>query len=126
MICYQVMGNDLTIAMGAASGNFELNAFRPLILNNFLQSIRLLSDGMRSFTKYCVESIEPNIERIKQLMDDSLMLATALTPHIGYDRSASIALTAYKKNISLRQAALDSGFVNAEEFDAWVQPEKLI
>ena len=126
MICYQVMGNDATIAMGAASGNFELNAFRPLILHNFFQSIRLLSEGMRSFTKYCVDSIEPNIARIEQLMGGSLMLATALTPHIGYDRSASIALTAYKKDISLRQAALDSGFVTAEEFDAWVQPEKLI
>ncbi len=126
MICYQVMGNDATIAMGAASGNFELNAFRPLILHNFFQSIRLISDGMKSFAKYCVDSIEPNIARIEQLMGGSLMLATALTPHIGYDRSASIALTAYKRSISLRQAALDSGFVTAEEFDAWVQPEKLI
>jgi fumarate hydratase class II len=126
MICYQVMGNDATIAMGAASGNFELNVFRPLILHNFFQSVRLLSDGMRSFTKYCVDSIEPNIARIEHLMGESLMLAAALTPHIGYDRSASIALAAYKKNISLRQAALESGFVSEGEFDAWVQPEKLI
>jgi fumarate hydratase class II len=126
MICYQVMGNDATIAMGAASGNFELNVFRPLILHNFFQSVRLLSDGMRSFTKYCVDSIEANVTRIEQLMNESLMLATALTPHIGYDRSASIALAAYKKNISLRQAALESGFVSEGEFDTWVQPEKLI
>ena len=126
MICYQVIGNDSTIALGAASGNFELNAFRPLILHNFLQSVRILSDGMRSFAAYCVDSIEPNIARIEQLMGDSLMLATALTPHIGYDHSASIAISAYKNDLSLRQAALESGFVSAEEFDAWVKPEKLI
>ena len=126
MICYQVMGNDLVIAMGAAAGNFELNAFKPLILHNFLQSIRLLSDGMRMFARYCVEGIEPNIDKINELMNSSLMLATALTPHIGYDHSASIANVAYRKNISLRQAAIESTYVSAEEFDAWVRPEKMI
>lgn len=126
MICYQVMGNDSVIAMGAAAGNFELNAFKPLILHNFLQSIRLLSDGMRMFVKYCVEGIEPNIDRINELMNSSLMLATALTPHIGYDRSASIANLAYRKNMSLRQAAIESTYVSADEFDAWIQPEKMI
>lgn len=126
MICYQVLGNDLTISMGAASGNFELNAFKPLILHNFFQSIRLLADGMRVFTQYCIDGIEPNVARIDELMNSSLMLATALTPHIGYDHSALIANLAYRKNISLRQAAIESAYVSAEEFDAWVQPEKLI
>lgn len=126
MICYQVLGNDAVISMGAASGNFELNVFKPLILHNFLQSIRLLSDGMKSFTDYCVDGIEPNLEKIDQLMNASLMLATALAPHIGYDHTASIANLAYRSNITLKQAALESGYLSAEEFDAWVRPEKLI
>lgn len=126
MLCYQVMGNDYVIAMGAAAGNFELNAFKPLILHNFLQSVRLLSDGMRSFLQYCVNGIEPNKERIEELMNSSLMLATALVSHIGYDRSAFIAKLAHRKNISLRQAALESTYVSPEEFDAWIQPEKLV
>jgi fumarate hydratase class II len=126
MICYQVFGNDVAITMGAASGNFELNVFKPLILHNFLQSVRILGDGMKLFTQYCVNGIEPNIPRIDQLMNASLMLATALAPHIGYDRSAAIASLAYRKNLTLRQAALESAYVSAEEFDAWVRPEKLI
>lgn len=126
MICYQVFGNDVAITMGAASGNFELNVFKPLILHNFLQSVRILGDGMKLFTQYCVNGIEPNIPRINQLMNASLMLATALAPHIGYDRSAAIASLAYRKNLTLRQAALESAYVSAKEFDAWVRPEKLI
>lgn len=126
MICYQVFGNDVAITMGAASGNFELNVFKPLILHNFLQSVRILGDGMKLFTQYCVNGIEPNIPRIDQLMNASLMLATALAPHIGYDRSAAIASLAYRKNLTLRQAALESAYVSAEEFDAWVRPERLI
>jgi fumarate hydratase class II len=126
MICYQVFGNDVAITMGAASGNFELNVFKPLILHNFLQSVRILGDGMKLFTQYCVNGIEPNIARIDQLMNASLMLATALAPHIGYDRSAAIASLAYRKNLTLRQAALESAYVSAKEFDAWVRPEKLI
>ena len=126
MICYQVFGNDVAITMGAASGNFELNVFKPLILHNFLQSVRILGDGMKLFTQYCVNGIEPNIPRIDQLMNASLMLATALAPHIGYDRSAAIASLAYRKNLTLRQAALESAYVSAKEFDAWVRPEKLI
>lgn len=126
MICFQVFGNDAVITMGAASGNFELNVFKPLILHNFLQSIRLLSGGMKSFTQYCIDGIEPNISRIDQLMNSSLMLVTALVPHIGYDRSASIAKLAHRKNLSLRQAAIESGYITSEEFDSWVHPENLI
>lgn len=125
MICYQVMGNDVTIGLGAASGNFELNVFRPLILHNFLQSIRILGGGMNSFNEYCVKGIEPNLARINELMNASLMLATALTPHIGYEKSASIAKMAHEKKISLKDAAIASGFVTEADFDSWVVPEKL-
>jgi len=112
--------------LGAASGNFELNVFKPLILHNFLQSIRLLSDGMRSFDQYCAQGIEPNITRISELMNASLMLATALVPHIGYEKAAIIAKNAHEKNISLREASLTSGFLSDEEFTEWVEPKKLI
>jgi fumarate hydratase class II len=126
MICYQVIGNDATLAMGACSGNFELNVFKPVILHNFLQSVRILGDGMRSFDYYCVRGIEPNLPRIDQLMRDSLMLVTALNPHIGYDKAASIAKHAYDNNVSLKAAAIVSGFVTPEEFDRWVDPLKLV
>ncbi|MBU3538673.1 class II fumarate hydratase [Polynucleobacter sp. UK-Gri1-W3] len=125
MICYQVMGNDVTIGMGAASGNFELNVFRPLILHNFLQSIRLLADGMNSFNQHCVKGIEPNLNRIKELMNASLMLATALSPHIGYEKTAAITKLAHEKNMNLREAAITSGLVTESDFDRWVAPEKL-
>ncbi|MEA9569114.1 class II fumarate hydratase [Polynucleobacter sp. AP-Nickl1-40-C4] len=126
MICFQVMGNDVAIGMGAVSGNFELNVFKPLILHNFLQSIRILGDGMRSFEQHCLEGAEPNKERIEQLMNRSLMLATALNPHIGYDKAAEIAKSAFEKNISLKEAAMTSGWVTQEQFDEWVDPLKLI
>ncbi|QWE17235.1 class II fumarate hydratase [Polynucleobacter sp. AP-Nino-20-G2] len=126
MICYQVLGNDMVIGLSAASGNFELNVFRPVILHNFLQSIRLLSDGITSFSRYCIQGIEPNLPRIDRLMRDSLMLVTALNPYIGYDKAASIAKQAYEKNISLREATIASGFLSSEEFDLWVDPSKLI
>lgn len=126
MLCYQVMGNDVTIAMAAASGNFELNVFKPVILHNFLQSIRILADGMKSFEQYCVRGIEPNIAKIEELMSRSLMLVTALSSHIGYDRCAIIAKSAYDKNIDLRQAAIESGFVTDLQFDTWVIPKNLI
>lgn len=126
MLCIQVMGNDVTIGMAAASGNFELNVFKPVILHNFLQSIRLLSDGMVSFNRYCVSGIQPNIKNIDDLMSRSLMLVTALTPHIGYDNAARIAQIAFEKNISLRDAALSTGLVTGPDFDRWVDPQKLI
>ncbi len=131
MLCCQVLGNDVAINIGGASGNFELNACKPLIAHNFLQSLRLLADGMNSFEQYCARGIEANRERIETLLQQSLMLATALTPHIGYDRAAGIAGRAQREGTTLKQAALASGHVSEAEFDEWVQaaamsrPEKI-
>src|SRR5574340_1058368 len=122
MLCCQVFGNDVAINIGGASGNFELNVFKPLIAHNFLQSVRLLADGMKSFDEHCASGIEANRERIAELMERSLMLVTALTPHIGYDRAAQVAKRAYRDGRTLKQAAVALGFVTAEEFDRWVQP----
>jgi len=126
MLCCQVFGNDVAINFGGASGNFELNVFRPMIAHNFLQSVRLLADGMASFNEHCAAGIEPNRERIAELVARSLMLVTALNPHIGYDKSAQIAKKAHKEGSSLREAALALGYVTAEEFDAWVKPENMV
>jgi fumarate hydratase class II len=126
MLCCQVFGNDVAINFGGASGNFELNVFRPMIAHNFLQSVRLLADGMASFNDHCAVGIEPNRERIAELVDRSLMLVTALNPHIGYDKSAQIAKRAHKEGASLREAAIASGFVTADQFDQWVRPEKMV
>ncbi|WP_426196141.1 class II fumarate hydratase [Massilia sp. DWR3-1-1] len=122
MLCCQVFGNDVAITIGAASGNFELNVFKPMIIHNFLQSARLLADGMRSFDAYCVQGIEPNLERIAELMARSLMLVTALAPHIGYDRAAQIAKLAQHEGLTLKQAALQLGFVTEQQFDQWIVP----
>ena len=122
MLCAQVMGNDVAINIGGASGNFELNVFRPLIAHNFQQSVRLLADGMASFNDHCAVGIEPNRARIDELVQRSLMLVTALNPHIGYDKAAQIAKHANAQGLSLREAALASGHVTAEQFDAWVVP----
>jgi fumarate hydratase, class II len=126
MICAQVMGNDVAIGIGAAAGNFELNVFKPLLIQNFLQSVRLLADGCASFEAHCVRGIEANRHRLAELMQRSLMLVTALAPHIGYDRSAQIAKKAHTENSSLRDAAVALGFVSAEQFDQWVRPENMI
>jgi len=126
MLCCQVFGNDVAINFGGASGNFELNVFRPMIAHNFLQSTRLLADGMASFNDHCAVGIEPNRERISELVGRSLMLVTALNPHIGYDKSAQIAKKAHKEGTSLREAAIASGFVTAEQFDQWVRPEDMV
>jgi fumarate hydratase class II len=126
MICCQVIGNDVAIGFGGASGNFELNVFKPLIAYNFLQSVRLLGDGMQSFEVHCVRGIEANEARIADLLDRSLMLVTALAPHIGYERAASIARRAHLAGTTLREAALESGYVTAEEFDRLVQPRAMI
>jgi fumarate hydratase, class II len=126
MLCCQVFGNDVAINFGGASGNFELNVFRPMIAHNFLQSVRLLADGMASFNDHCAVGIEPNRDRIAELVDRSLMLVTALNPHIGYDKSAQIAKKAHKEGTSLREAAISIGFVTAEEFDAWVRPDQMV
>ena len=126
MLCCQVMGNDVAINLGGASGNFELNVFRPLIAHNFLQSVRLLADGMQSFNDHCAVGIEPNRERIADLLSRSLMLVTALNPHIGYDKSAAIAKKAHSEGSSLRDAAIRSGHVTADQFDAWVKPQNMV
>jgi fumarate hydratase class II len=125
MLCCQVFGNDVAINFGGASGNFELNVFKPMIAHNFLQSVRLLADGMASFDAYCVRGIEANRDRIAELMERSLMLVTALTPHIGYDKAAQIAKRAHHEGTTLKQAALALGFVTDEEFDRWVKPEDM-
>jgi fumarate hydratase class II len=122
MLCCQVFGNDVAITVGGASGNFELNVFKPMIAHNFLQSARLLADGMRSFDQFCVQGIEPNLERIGELMERSLMLVTALAPHIGYDRAAQIAKKAQHEGLTLKKAALQLGFVTEQQFDEWIVP----
>ncbi len=126
MLCCQVFGNDVAINLGGASGNFELNVFRPMIAHNFLQSVRLLADGMDSFNRHCVAGIEPHRERIAELVDRSLMLVTALNPHIGYDKAAQIAKAAHSKGTSLRDAAIASGHLTTEQFDAWVKPDAMV
>lgn len=126
MLCCQVFGNDVAVNFGGASGNFELNVFRPMIAHNFLQSVRLLADGMRSFEAHCAAGIAPDRERIAELVDRSLMLVTALNPHIGYDKAAAIAKKAHQEGTSLREAAIASGHVSAEQFDQWVRPEKMV
>jgi len=123
MLCAQVFGNDVAINFGGASGNFELNVFKPLVAHNFLQSARLLADGCDSFRKNCAVGIEPNRERIKQHLENSLMLVTALNPHIGYDNAAKIAKKAHKEGLTLREAALKLGLVSSDDFDKFVRPE---
>ncbi len=126
MLAAQVFGNDVAINFGGASGNFELNVFRPMIAHNFLQSVRLLADGMVSFNDHCAVGIEPNRARIAELVGSSLMLVTALNTHIGYDKAAYIAKKAHKEGTSLRDAALASGHVTGEQFDAWVVPGDMV
>ena len=126
MLAAQVFGNDVAINFGGASGIFELNVFRPMVSHNFLQSVRLLADGMKSFNDHCAVGIEPNRERITELVQRSLMLVTALNPHIGYDKAAYIAKKAHKEGSSLREAAVASGHLTGEQFDAWVIPAKMV
>jgi len=126
MLCCQVMGNDVAIGIGGASGNFELNVCKPLLAHNFLQSIRLLADGMASFECHCVRGISARRERIAELMERSLMLVTALVPHIGYDKAAEIAKRASKEGTTLKSAALALGYVTAADYDRWVVPADMI
>ncbi len=126
MIAAQVMGNDVAVGIGGASGNFELNVYKPLVIHNLLQSVRLLADGMASFDEHCARGIEPDRERIAELVARSLMLVTALNPHIGYDKSAAIAKKAHREGTTLKAAALALGYVTADEFDAWVRPERMV
>ena len=126
MVCTQVMGNDVTISVAGASGNFELNVYRPVIAYNIIQSIRLLTDACDSFRVHCVDGIEANEERIHSNLYNSLMLVTTLNPHIGYDKAAEVAKKAYEDNLSLREAIINLGYMSGEEFDQLVQPEKMI
>ncbi|MGY6256762.1 class II fumarate hydratase [Paraburkholderia caledonica] len=126
MLCAQVFGNDVAVNIGGASGNFELNVFRPMIAHNVLQSIRLLSDGALSFNDNCAVGIEPNRERIDALLNESLMLVTALNPHIGYDKAAQIAKKAHKEGTTLKAAALALGYVTEQQFDEWVRPGDMV
>ncbi len=125
MLCCQVMGNDVAINIGGASGNFELNVFRPMVIHNFLQTVRLLADGMVSFNEHCAEGIEPDRERIDTLLRESLMLVTALNTHIGYDKAAEIAKKAHKEGLTLKASALVLGYLTEQEFDAWVRPQEM-
>jgi fumarate hydratase class II len=126
MVCVQVMGNDAAISFAGSQGNFELNVFKPVIIHNLLHSLTLLSDACVLFAKYCVDGIVPNREKIKQYLESSLMLVTALSPHIGYDKAAKVAKHAHERGITLRQACEQLGFLKAEDFDRFVQPEKMI
>ncbi|WP_291517786.1 class II fumarate hydratase [Acidovorax sp.] len=126
MLSAQVFGNDVAINFGGASGNFELNVFRPMVAHNFLQSVRLLADGMVSFNDHCAVGIAPNRARITELVERSLMLVTALNTHIGYDKAAFIAKKAHKEGTSLREAAVASGHVTGEQFDQWVVPGEMV
>jgi fumarate hydratase class II len=120
------MGNDVAINFGGALGNFELNVMKPLIIHNFLGSVRLLADASVSFNDHCAVGIEPNRAKIDELLNRSLMLVTALNPHIGYDNSAKIAKNAHTKGITLRESALETGLLTGEQFDQWVRPEDMV
>lgn len=126
MACAQVLGNDVAINVGGCTGHFELNVFKPMMIFNFLMSARLIGDAAASFNKNCVEGIEPNEKRIKQNLENSLMLVTALNPKIGYDNAAKIAKKAYAEDKSLKEAAIELELLTASEFDEWVVPGKMI
>jgi fumarate hydratase class II len=125
MICAQVFGNDVTVNIAGASGNFELNVTRPLVAHAVVGSVRLLADSMASFERHCVRGIEPRVDRIAELLERSLMLVTALAPHIGYDKAAAIARHAHREGVTLREAALALGYVGAEDFERWVDPQRM-
>jgi len=126
MLAAQVIGNDAAVAIGGASGHLELNVYKPMIIHAFLQSARLLADGCRSFEEHCARGIEPNEERIRALVEGSLMLVTALAPHIGYDRAAEIAKKAHREGTTLREAALALGYVSAADFERWVRADAMV
>ena len=126
MVCCQVFGNDTAINVGGAMGNFELNVFRPMVIRNFLHSASLLAHACENFNEHCALGIEPDMERIDKLMRESLMLVTALNPHIGYAKAAAIAKNAHKKGLTLKASAIAMGHVTAEQFDKWVRPEDMV
>ena len=126
MVCCQVFGNDVAINVGGSMGNFELNVFRPMVIRNFLHSTRLLAHACENFDEHCAVGIEPNLERIGALMRESLMLVTALNPHIGYEKAAAIAKNAHKQGTTLKESALALGYLTSEQFDEWVRPEHMV
>jgi fumarate hydratase class II len=125
MVCCRVFGNQTTITVGASQGHFELNVYKPVLAANMLQSIRLLADAARSFTDHCVAGIKADEKRIRELMERSLMLVTALAPRIGYDKAAEIAKTAHKNGTTLREEAVRLGYLTGAEFDRLVRPERM-
>jgi fumarate hydratase class II len=126
MVCAQVFGNDVAVTVGGASGNFELNVYKPLIISNVLRSVRLLADACESFEEHCARGIEPDHAKIREHVGRSLMLVTALAPRIGYDKAAAIAKKAHKDGTTLKEAALALGYLTAEEFDRDVKPENMV
>jgi fumarate hydratase class II len=126
MVACQVFGNDVTIGMAGSMGNFELNVFKPLIIYNIIQSINILTDACNSFREKCVVGIEANLKNINQHLSNSLMLVTALNKHIGYDKAAQIAIKAWREDKTLKEAALELGFLSEQQFDEWVKPEIMI
>jgi len=126
MVCAQVFGNDVAINVGGASGNFELNVFKPVMIYNVLQSINLLADTCTMFNEHCAKGIQPNKEKLDFYNHNTLMLVTALNQHIGYDKAAAIAKNAHHKGITLKESALELGYLSAEDFDAWVRPEDML
>ena len=124
-VCVQVFGNDHAVAFAGSQGNFQLNVYKPVILHNVLESMQLLSEAARSFNDRCASGIEPNEKRIRDHLNGSLMLVTALNPHIGYEKASQISLHAYREDLSLREAAIKSGFLTAEQFDEWVRPKDM-
>ena len=126
MVCARIMGNDTTVSIAGSNGQFELNVFKPVMISSLLESATLLADACLSFNNHCVVGIEPNLERIEENLKNSLMLVTALNPHIGYDKAALIAKKALVDNSSIKKAALDLGYLTEQEFDEWVVPEKMI
>src|SRR5262249_55010050 len=124
-VCVQVFGNDHAVAFAGSQGNFQLNVYKPVLLHNVLESIRLLAEAARSFNDHCARGIEPDEQRIREHLDASLLLVTALNPYIGYEKAAQISLKAYHEGLTLRQAALELGFLTAEQFDQWVRPEDM-
>lgn len=126
MVCVQVMGNDTAVGVAASQGNFELNVYMPVIIHAFLQSIRLLSDSLDSFNKRCLAGIEAEEEAMSRLVEQSVMLVTALSPHIGYDNASRIAKKAHREQLTLKEAAVRSGLLTAEEFDRYTDPGKMV
>ena len=125
MVCAQVMGNHTAVTVGGSQGNFELNVFKPMMIYNLLHSATLLTDSCRSFREKCIKGLQPNRENIREHLDNSLMLVTALNNHIGYDAAAKIAKNAHENGLTLKESALQLGLLTSEQFDEWVRPEDM-